>query len=867
MGFFTQLQERYLIKPVADRLLKSLTPPLSQIQVPDAVAASEGLQVFSVPVGFNSSMATYNKRMTSNGSVDWVTMRSISVNHETTRAAINVRKREITQLNFDIVDVSDDGDATKNQAQRKAAKELITNIGGPNVRFREILDKLIEDTLVLDACVFYKQRTRDGKLFRIIPIDGGTIKLRVDEAGMTPVAPAVAYEQWIRGEKTANLTTEDLTYEMMNPRTDNPYGLSPIESLIMTLDSSMRAMLYNLSYLSDNTVPQGFLNMPDNWNINQIKEYTEYLHALISGPKQQAKIFPIPGGANYVPTSKPTDFSFKDFFDYLDRKVCMVFDVTPQELGLSLQQYKENGETQDKIQTRKGIKPLANFLQEIFTDLLRDELGYPNFSFKFTGLDARFTPEDAKTLIPIGVVNIDEVRNDMGLAKIDAPNIIITASGITPVDQIEANAAADLQIKQNPPQPKENLGVAPDDKTPKATKAQTTETMQKISGPNKLLDRLEKSAKYKQFHSEVRQALTKQILPFIREATIDQIIKTEKADIPEDINEDAVDSVLPTIKIQGFEPYLKWAATQGGQQAFDVLGINSSFTMTDPKFTQLLGDRENYLIDSVDTTTKDWIVKQLSDGHAAQMTNAEIAQQIHDQMPEITKVRANMITNTETTNATQEATQQTYKEQGVTRKIWVLSEDIGDECGVNADQGPIPIDDEFDSGDMHPPAHVNCRCYEDPDIDSLQAMDKPTTQKGWVTINGAHVLVGGDTTNPANGSGQPVMGATPELHTTSSVQTPPHTLSNDFSTQQAIMSQAQEHIASDLEGKLRYGKINVPANIGEMIRNVDISSAKDPLELGEKILSALPKEIQNDSNILSTISDLKNYQTVFNSKK
>ncbi len=42
-----------------------------------------------------------------------------------------------------------------------------------------------------------------------------------------------------------------------------------------------------------------------------------------------------------------------------------------------------------------------------------------------------------------------------------------------------------------------------------------------------------------------------------------------------------------------------------------------------------------------------------------------------------------------------------------------ITENIGDECGDNADASPIPISDNFPSGDDAPPAHPRCRCYLD----------------------------------------------------------------------------------------------------------------------------------------------------------
>lgn len=42
-------------------------------------------------------------------------------------------------------------------------------------------------------------------------------------------------------------------------------------------------------------------------------------------------------------------------------------------------------------------------------------------------------------------------------------------------------------------------------------------------------------------------------------------------------------------------------------------------------------------------------------------------------------------------------------------KIWV-DNDGCDDCMENADQGPIPVDEVFQSGDYAPLAHPNCQC-------------------------------------------------------------------------------------------------------------------------------------------------------------
>lgn len=686
MSILTDLRDRFITKPIADKLLESLK--VEKADVPS---------IMQVPFSFNDARNVQNRRMA--GGVDFATLRALSVSHETTRGAINVRKRQITQLGFDVVDVNDDVDPETTEKVRAEVKKKVSNLGGPGVRFRELLDKLIEDTLVLDALTFYKQYTKGHKLLRIIPTDGATIKLRVGAGGERPLPPEIAFEQWIRNEKVAEMTTDEFVYEEMNPRTSSPYGLSPLETLILVVDSSLRAGLYNLNYLSDNNVPQGFLTLPEAWTPTQIKEYKEWFDAILTGSKNTSKVFPIPGGANYQPTSKPSDFSFESFFQYLDLKVCMLFDVTPQELGISLKQYKENAEVQNDIQLRRGIKPLANFLSEIFTDIVQLDLGYPDFEFRFTGIETRFTHEDIKDLLPIGVLGVDEVRNDLGLPKIGIDNIVVGAGSFVPL----STTISGTEVGED------NLQTTETNSNAETLNPTVGQKMTKV-GKNFNFEKLTNTKTFKKFKTDILNALEKQYSPFMNEETIAKVTETAKVDaigLTGNIKKE-----LPTIKINGLESYLKWAATQGGQNAYDALKVGGSFNLKNPDYQAMLGDRENYLIDSLDSTTTDDLVKLISDGKFNGMSNAEVAEDIKNTFTDISKARSETIANTEVANAMLTSELHTYKDQGITQKVWITSEDdlVCPEC-ADMDGETVGIDETFSNGDDIPLDHPNCRCY------------------------------------------------------------------------------------------------------------------------------------------------------------
>jgi SPP1 gp7 family putative phage head morphogenesis protein len=761
MSLITNIRDKYIIEPVTKQLL-SVFKQTQNAQPADVHTPN----IFAVPIGFNTTNVDSNRRQVGFGStVTYSTLRQLSIMHETTRAAINVRKRQITQLDWDIVELSPDS-KKYSDSERATIKEVINHIGGEGVRFREIIDKFIEDVLVIDGLCFYKVKSYGNKLLNIIPIDSTTIKLRIDESGFTPKPPEIAYEQWVRGTKVAELTTDEMIYDCMNPRTNSPYGLSPVESLILTIDSSMRASLYNSSYLSDNNVPMGFLSMPEEWTVPQIKEYKEFFDAILASPKEQAKVFPIPGGTKYQATTKPKDFDFKDFFDYLDRKVCMLFDVTPQELGLSLQQYKENAEGQEKIGQRKGPKPLAHFLEEIFTDLINNDLGLPGLGLKFKGLDSKYNSADINVLVPRGVLGIDEVRADMGLAPLDVENFIVAGNTVIKLKDIaslpvggidtqntlpdkKTEAVVPEKAKEKVPQ-EENAGVSMENKKAElaawqtkaindvkkkgkiyrtfrssilskhfikriqdklshaATTEQVKEVFKGIGDKNTILDAIEKSKEFKDFKRAAKDALLEQIKPFTKPATIDKITQAAKS-----IDEKYlpyVDDLLPEIDIQDYEDYVSYAAQTAADSTLLSLGLKGAFSITNDKFKQWVKDRENYLIDSVNETTKQYIVQTISDGKIEGLSNEEIASQISSEYDDISDTRADIIVRTEVGNASLDAADTIYDEQGFTQKVFRTSEDdmVCPVCEA-MDGQTIDVGEDFgDDGDLQ---HPNCRCF------------------------------------------------------------------------------------------------------------------------------------------------------------
>lgn len=76
-----------------------------------------------------------------------------------------------------------------------------------------------------------------------------------------------------------------------------------------------------------------------------------------------------------------------------------------------------------------------------------------------------------------------------------------------------------------------------------------------------------------------------------------------------------------------------------------------------------------------------------------------------------------VIAQTEMSRAVSVATRDRYTEAGVEQVEWLVAEGC-ELCQENADASPIPLGQEFPSGDTEPPAHPNCMCALAPYYDT-----------------------------------------------------------------------------------------------------------------------------------------------------
>ncbi len=440
MSFIDNFIKKRFVEP-------ALKPFKDKLEVQDEIIKvqqekiSNSPQHFAVPSGISQELTGSSMRQWKKV-VDFGTLRALSERYDIARACINRRKRQVEGVDWWIEPVNKSEKADKYKVQIKTITDFLKAPGGRFARFKEFINEIIEDLLVLDAASIWKEKTGAKKIIKLVTVDASTIRLRVMEDGSTPEPPKYAFQQWIKGRKVAEFTVDEMMYLMMNPRSNTPYGMSPMECLILGVDAALRSQLYNLSMLTEGNIPEGFLAVPDTWTPKQIQEFQTYFDSMIAGvPRQQQRIRIIPGGkgVGYTPTKKPEEMRFLEYEKWLLLKTCALFDVPPHDIGFTENLPLATAKVQQEVAMKFGLTPMLETLKEFFNKIIQEDFGLKHLEFIWHSLDKKDELRDAEVfekLIPLGVVSVDEVRMQNDMEPIGLGHYVKTPSGPVLVEDL-----------------------------------------------------------------------------------------------------------------------------------------------------------------------------------------------------------------------------------------------------------------------------------------------------------------------------------------------------------------------------------------------------------------------------------------------
>ncbi len=363
------------------------------------------------------------------GRVSYISLRNFSIHYPIARACIDYLKTKIVKLNWSIVSEDPEDKLDPTDPRVKLVEAFFKKPLGKRSTHRNMIEAILEDYLVVGSFSLERIRTRGGQFlgeFKLV--DSSTIQIKTDQYGRLPEPPEPSFRQVINGTVVTELTQDQLLYVTRGKRTSSPYGLSPLESIIIQAESALQSALYNNAYFKDGNVPEGFGEMPEGWTTKNIREFQDHFDAMMSGNMAQLrKIKMVPKGFNYQAVKKPEALGFDRFELWILQQTCSVFGVPPQDIGYNMQTNKANGEVQQELGEERGMKPLAQLLEGVFTQIITDDFGFEGLKFTYTDLDptdAKMEAEVNEIKVRNGVLSPDEWRAQDGLEPIGLGHII-----------------------------------------------------------------------------------------------------------------------------------------------------------------------------------------------------------------------------------------------------------------------------------------------------------------------------------------------------------------------------------------------------------------------------------------------------------
>lgn len=328
---------------------------------------------------------------------------------------------------------------------------------------------MLEEQLVVDALSIWPRRRLSGECVAFEIIDGTTIKPLLDHRGSTPIAPDPAYQQVLqgfpRGEFTASgsgdmFLGDQLIYRPRVRRTFTPYGYPDVEKALSAADIYLKRVAWMRAEFDEGTTPATWLTLPVESKLNptQIRDFEVAINEDLRGKVDaRMQLRMLPPGVTPKQQSTFADLYKPELDEFLIKLLCAAFNVMPTEIGFppgSGIGGKGHQEGEENSSFRKAVRPTAEWVQSICTEISRTYLGMPDvLQFKLIGYeveDQREAEEVADSIVKRGgnTLNEDRARRGQPLysfPEADTP-FVVTGSGLVFLEgALEAQRAAASQ--------------------------------------------------------------------------------------------------------------------------------------------------------------------------------------------------------------------------------------------------------------------------------------------------------------------------------------------------------------------------------------------------------------------------------------
>ena len=354
--------------------------------------------------------------------VNWEVLRRIATTQPIVFSIVSTAVRELSGMRWDIV-VKKHRPGVQKKAQQ--VYEFLSRPvpGVEGLTFSEWLKKILRDLFIYDAVAIEVIRDpHTNQLLALKPVPAWQIECNAvpDTDDLDPEMPYIRVN---RGQIVAKYKPGELIYFMENPRTDSPYGISPLEAAITIVSIIMWADIFQLKNVTVTEVPEGILDL-GNVPHDVVERFRQWwLTEVVGRPEKVVIVGGSQSGVKWIPFRQDNRaMQFRQLYDWYVRILCMCFGVRPQDVGLVEGLNRAVAQELAIGGKRVSLYPRAVLLKEIIDhDILEEifDVDLNDMEFRWLDLERRDLEQTARIIRTLGTMylTINEAREMLGVDR------------------------------------------------------------------------------------------------------------------------------------------------------------------------------------------------------------------------------------------------------------------------------------------------------------------------------------------------------------------------------------------------------------------------------------------------------------------
>lgn len=471
-------------------------------------------------------------------------------------------------------------------------------------------------------------------------------------------------------------------------------GCSILDTLRVEYETDAAAAVYGKKFFENGTRVSGVISVDKDVPVtnDQMQKVLSLWIQAHQGSDNAYKVGALLNGMKYEERGMSMrDAEFINGRKEIKDRIIEVYGIPKSVFGLVDKIDRATADTQMRQFWQVTLKPLAIMMQEdANATLMRKNFPGLTIKYDFTVVeelkkDVNETIKAARQYFELGYTR-NEVndRFKLGMESNDDGD-----TRYIPTTLISIDDSLEMDVLDEPTKEVDDIVVI-----------KSIET--KAANPFRVRFLKDQSNQEKLFQSKIKRYLFE-----YRKEVLD-IINGQKANIETNTIINALNALKNKQDSKLFKistPLYTEASRLANQGTYDVLGFDSKATTN----TALVNASANR-IKGINKTLNDKIVSEIKIGAEAGETIDQLSTRVKG-VYNFTTSRSKIIARTESANIMNASALASYKERGVTHKIWLDAGDneVRDAHKANKNQGAIPINESFSSGELYPNS-VNCRC-------------------------------------------------------------------------------------------------------------------------------------------------------------